>query len=178
MGWECDHYLAGNLNVAKLARIPQHFVPRRSGVAAKVKSAQFSSFEDALSGPEFDETRYVIQDQPAYESEYIAALALSSLRLGFTFHWMVPFFGLAEQDKQIDFLVDLSDGLWTWPWPVEIDGEFSHGSGTRKAKDEMRDSNLNPELVANGYHEISRIPWVEGYTVQDAVRIFQELFSL
>jgi len=81
-------------------------------------------------------------------------------------------FSIPGKDREIDFM----DTEETWQ-PIEIDGTYTHKTGTQKAKDKMRDAILNLELQKRGILPIIRIPGDDIPTPEDADRVLREIFG-
>ena len=80
-------------------------------------------------------------------------------------------FSIPDKDREIDFM----DTEETWQ-PIEIDGTFTHKSGTQKAKDKVRDAIVNLELQKQGILPIIRIPGDDIPTPEDADRVLRGIF--
>ena len=81
-------------------------------------------------------------------------------------------FTLPGKEREIDFMD--TEEVWQ---PIEIDGTYTHKTGTQKAKDKVRDAILNLELQKQGILPIIRIPGDDIPTPEDADRVLREIFG-
>lgn len=77
--------------------------------------------------------------------------------------------GVPGEENQIDFVVEEI-------YPVEIDGGFTHKTGSQKAKDQTRDAILNEYLSRFGWNPIDRIPGDDIETPEAADQVVAERF--
>ena len=113
----------------------------------------------------------VIQDLPASDLEERSARAIRKLGLGFTFRQ--AFFAGRGMSGEVELDFMIYDGPVIIP--VQVDGDYAHGSEKQKAHDAQQDAILNAELAKQGARTVVRIPSWKVIDQETADRTFREL---
>ncbi len=75
------------------------------------------------------------------------------------------------EEKSVDFVV--YDGV---PYPIEVDGAFSHKSAEQKEYDRVRDALVNEALSRYGYQPVQRVPEYRVMTQDASDLTVEEMF--
>jgi hypothetical protein len=73
------------------------------------------------------------------------------------------------EENQVDFLVDDI-------WPTEVDGTFTHKTGSQRAHDELRDAIVNDTTRDWGWNPIRRVPGDTLDSQEEADRVVGEMW--
>ena len=112
-----------------------------------------------------------VQGLKASSNEEWFAMALDVSKIRYDFQYQIRTqLQIPSQAKLVDFMLWLR-GLRQ---PIEIDGPF-HDTYGKKAKDQLRDSQLLPILLRNHMRPIIRIHHTKCYDFESALKSVREL---
>ncbi len=105
------------------------------------------------------------------EERWARALAAKGIDFSFQYEVLTAY-GVPGQENVVDFIV--WSGL---PYPIEIDGGFSHKTAAQKEEDRVRDALVDESLKREGCQPVRRVDGKFLETQEGADQMVQEMFG-